>query len=189
MLKTFLFGIILGIAVAAGALYALPVVDQHREASIISVAPNGGSVEVFHINIPADRIMAGGAQQSLLPVDLMWPQDEIFSNVSAELFKVRNARDSVIGVAARTLARDGESAVLDWVIHLPARGSLYVNMNPVADDGGYRTGDIRAGSRELASVSGVVTERWVSDTSGEEDASAGHLELAAVYISNLEPNE
>ncbi len=175
--------------VAAGALYAVPVVDQHREASIISVAPNGGSSEVFHINIPTDRIMAGGAQQTLLPEDLVWPQDEIFGNISAELFKVRNAQDTVIGVAARTVAREEESAVLDWVIHLPARGSIYVKMNPVADEGGYRMGEIRAGSRELASVIGVVTERWVSDTSGETDAPIGHLELSAIYISTLESDE
>jgi hypothetical protein len=189
LIKTFFFGIILGIAVAAGALYALPVVDQYREASIISVAPNGGSAEVFNINIPTDRIMVGGPNQSPLPADLVWPQDEMFGSINAELFKVRNAHDSVIGVAARTSAREGESIVLDWVIHIPARGSMYVNMNPVADEDGYRSGEIRAGSRELASISGVVTERWVADTSGEADAPTGHLELATIYISTLESDE
>jgi len=39
LLKIFLIGILLGIAAAAGALYSLPVVDQHREVSLVTVAP------------------------------------------------------------------------------------------------------------------------------------------------------
>lgn len=189
MTKTFFFGLLLGIAAAAGALYLIPVVDQQRESSIIAVAPNGGNSEVFHIEIPKDRIMVGGPEHESLPLGLTWPDDPVLSSVSSEMFKVRNARDAVIGVAARTSAREGESAVLDWIIHLPARGSIYVNMNTVAEDGGFRMGEIRAGSRELGSISGFVSERWVSDTSGEDDAPAGRIELAAVYMGSPEPTE
>ena len=67
MFKTFLFGIVLGAAVAAGLLYAVPPVDQEREVSILSVAPNGGTSERFHINIPVDRV-AVGAQTDASPV-------------------------------------------------------------------------------------------------------------------------
>jgi len=59
--KTFLLGIVLGIVAAAGALYAVPPVNQVREASIVTVAPNGGNVESFHINIPMDRVITGAA--------------------------------------------------------------------------------------------------------------------------------
>jgi hypothetical protein len=189
LIKTFSFGILLGIAAAAAALYLIPAVDQHRESSIIAVAPNGGNSEIFHINIPADRIMVGGPEQESLPLGLKWPDDPILSSVSAEMFKVRNARDAVIGVAARTAAREGESTVLDWVIHLPARGSIYVNMNSVAEEGGFRMGEIRAGSRELGSLSGFVSERWVSDTSDDHGAPAGRIELAAMYVGSPEPIE
>ena len=61
MFKTFFVGILLGLAAAAGALYALPIVDQHREVSYVAVAPNGGNIESFHINIPvalSDEITA-----------------------------------------------------------------------------------------------------------------------------------
>jgi hypothetical protein len=189
LIKTFSFGILLGIAAAAAALYLIPAVDQHRESSIVAVAPNGGNSEIFHINIPTDRIMVGGPQQESLPLGLKWPDDPILSSVSAEMFKVRNARDTVIGVAARTAAIEGESTVLDWVIHLPARGSIYVNMNSVAEEGGFRMGEIRAGSRELGSLSGFVSERWVSDTSDDDDAPAGRIELAAMYVGSLETIE
>ena len=186
MIKTFIFGILLGIAAAAGALYAVPAVDQFREASIIAVAPNGGNIEIFHINVPSDRVMAGGPDQAALPLGLEWPDDEILGGLSTEIFKLRNARDSVIGIAARTVAREGDAPVLDWIIHVPARGSIYVNMDPVAAQGGYRIGEIRTGSRELAGLTGHVTERWLSDTSGEQDAQAGQIELSARYVAQLQ---
>jgi len=189
LIKTFIFGILLGIAAAAGALYALPAVDQHREVSLISVAVNGGNTELFHINIPTDRVMVGGPDQAPLPAGLQWPQEEIFSGLSAELFKVRNARDAVVGIAARTAAKEGEAGVLDWIIHLPARGSMYVNMDPVPREGGYRMGQLRSGSREFQALSGFVSERWVSDTSGEEDAPAGRIELVATYVGAAESGE
>lgn len=189
LIKTFIIGIFLGIAAAAGAMYAIPAVDQHREVSYVAVAPNGGNSETFHINVPSDRVMAGGGDQASLPEGLMWPEDEILGRVSAEIFKIRNTRDTVVGVAARTVAREGDAAVLDWVIHLPARGSFYINMSPVADESGYRAGTIRTGSREMQSMTGRMTERWVADTSGDEEAPAGRIELSALYVSLQEPDE
>ena len=190
LLKTFLFGILLGIAAAAGALYALPAVDQHREVSLVTVAPNGGNHESFHINIPMDRIMVGTAgQKSGLPAGLDWPQDDALAGISAELFKIRNARDVVIGVGARTVAKEEESDVIDWVLHLPARGTLFVSMGPAAQEGGHRIGRLRAGSNEFAPLSGFVSEYWVTDTSGEEDAPAGRIELLATYVGTAEPLE
>jgi hypothetical protein len=187
LLKTFMFGILLGIAAAAGALYAIPVVDQHREVSIITVAPNGGNHESFHIKVPMDRVMTGAAgEASSLPVGLMWPGDPILANVSTEIFKIRNDRDTVVGVAARTVAKDQDSDVIDWLIHLPARGSLYVNMESTARENGHRIGQIRTGSREFEPLTGSIAERWVSDTSGEEDAPAGRIELLATYVGRAE---
>lgn len=187
LLKTFLIGILLGIAAAAGALYSLPAVDQHREVSLVSVAPNGGNHESFHINIPMDRIMVGTAgRKSGLPAGLEWPQDDVLAGVSAELFKIRNARDVVIGIAARTVAKEEETDVIDWVLHLPARGTLFVNMEPDAREGGHRIGRLRAASKEFAPLRGFVAERWVPDTSGEEDAPAGRIELLATYVGTAE---
>ena len=177
MLKTFIFGIVLGIAAAAGALYAYPAVDQHREASIVTVAPNGGNVEAFHVNVPMDRIMVGA--QGLgnpLPPGMQWPEDEMLSDVRVELFKIRNAKDVVIGVASRAAVSNRD--LVDWVLHLPARGSLYVSMAETT--GAYRRGGIRAGSREFAPFSGSMTERWVADESGEP--GHGRIELKTRYV-------
>jgi hypothetical protein len=187
-LKTFFIGLVLGLAAAAGALYAFPAVDQYREPSIISVAPNGGMAESFHINIPTDRIMLGAAAQSSpLPKGLVWPADELLLDVRTELFKIRNARDAVIGIASRTAVQSERSSSVEWVIHLPARGSMFVMMNnePLVD--GYRSGSLRAGSREFDALIGSMTERWIADQS--DDELLGRIELQAAYVSIAEPLE
>ena len=187
MIRIFLLGILLGVLAAAGALYAFPAVDQEREASIVSVAPNGGNVESFHINIPMDRVMTGKQGEGVpVPEGLNWPQDEVLAIVRTEMFMIRNARDSVVGVAVRTAARlDGET-VIDWMLHLPARGSLFVNMEAAPRENGSRLGRIRAGSREFAPLSGMMGERWVANNSDDEDAPMGHIELRAIYVGELQ---
>ena len=185
-----MIGTLLGIAAAAGAMYAIPAVDQHRELSIISVLPNGGNTESFHINIPMDRIMIGApGQREPVPPGMIWPTDELLADVRTELFKIRNARDTVVGVAARNAAKVDTADQIDWVLHLPARGSVFVNMSPDAMEGGYRIGRFRAGTREFGSLAGTMTESWIADTSGEEDAPDGHIELFLRFVSVREPSK
>ena len=180
----------LGVAAAAGALYAVPVVDQQREVSYVSVAPNGGNLESFHINIPVDRVMVGTpGHKSGLPAGMEWPQDEILSAFGAEMFKVRNARDVVVGIAARAVAKETNGDIIGWVVHLPARGTLFVDMDAAIQDDGHRIGRLRAGTQEFESLTGIVSERWVSDTSGDEDAPDGRIELHATYVGEAEPVE
>ena len=175
---------------AAGALHTVPVVDQIREVSIIAVAPNGGNSEAFHINIPADRVMIGATgKDSGVPVGLIWPKDSVFQNISTEIFKIRNARNAVVGVAARTVAKEGNTDLTDWVIHLPARGSLFVNMEPQTQKGRPRIGKLRTGSREFNDLTGFIAESWVADTSGEDGAPEGRIQLLANYISASNPDE
>ena len=169
---------------AAGALYSFPAVDQFREVSIVSVAPNGGNSESFHIKIPVDRVMVGATgNESGVPIGLTWPTDDIFENVSTEVFKIRNVRDAVIGVAARTVAKEGETDITEWIIHLPARGSLFVNMEPQPKAGSPRIGQLRAGSQEFDDLQGFIAESWVSDAPDEEGAPQGRIELLATYVS------
>lgn len=187
MIRIFFIGVLLGVLAAAGGLYAFPAVDQEREASIITVAPNGGNVESFHINIPMDRVMTGRRGEGVpVPPGLNWPDDEVLANVRTEMFKIRNARDSVVGVAVRTAGRvDGET-VIDWMLHLPARGSLFVNMEAAPRENGFRLGQIRSGSREFAPLTGMMGERWVANNSDDEDAPMGRIELRTTYVGQLE---
>lgn len=188
MIRTFFVGIVLGLVAAAGALYAIPVVDQTREVSITKVAPNGGNVEIFRIDIPTDRVMVGSpGQAEPVPPGMQWPNVDELAGVRTEMFKVRNARGLVIGVAIRNAATHEGQNVIDWVLHFPARGSVFANMDPAPREGGYRIGGFRAGSREFAALSGSMTERWVANTTEEEGAPAGHIELQAIYVGELEP--
>jgi len=185
MFKTFIAGILLGTAAAAAGLYLLPVVDQSREQSLIIVHPNQGTTEAFHVNVPRDRILIGApSQQKLLPENLEWSNDEQFANLRVELFKIRNAKDAVVGVASRMAANDEiPGDVIEWVLHLPVRGSIYVSMRPTPQEGGYRVGRLRAGTREFSSLHGEITERWVADKTELEGAPAGRIELITTLVA------
>lgn len=185
MIKSFIAGVILGIAGITGALYAVPVVDQHRENSIISVRTNGGNFERFRISVPMDRIMIGAPGNSQpVPEDLRWPDDPRFGSMNAELFKLRNERDAVVGVAGRIAARGpaGEP-VVEWVLHMPARGSAYVTMASQPAANGIRTGQLRHGTREFASRVGSMTERFVPAAgAADSPAAQGRIELDTAFV-------
>ena len=184
MIKTYIIGTVLGIVAVFAAAYFVPVVDQHRESSLIAVTPNGGVRETFHINIPMDRIVVGARTAAQpVPPGLQWPDDPIVDGVSAELFKLRNANDTVIGVASRVAATDDTlGASIDWVLHFPARGSMFVSMQPEAVEGSHRVGRISAGTREFDDLDGRVTERWVSGGAEGTEDSSGRIELVSRFV-------
>ncbi len=175
---------VLGVAAVITVLHFYPLVDQHREVSIIAVAPNGGNAENFHVNIPMDRIMVGDRRSKQpLPPGLEWPRYPILDATRTELFKLRNSRNAVVGVASRLAARsDAFGEVIEWVLHLPARGTMFVTLNPEPAGGG-RTGAIRAGTREFLGMVGGMSERWVADTSGQQDAGEGRIHLETTFMS------
>ncbi len=187
MIKTLIFGFLLGIVGTIAAAYYLPVVDQHRESSIIAVAPNGGNSESFYMDIPTDRIMVGASGQAeSLPPGLEWPVGEVFSGLRAELFKIRNADETVIGVASRVVSESAEFGdSIEWVVHLPARGTFCISMPPESVDGIHRVGTIRAGTREFGPMHGQVSERWVANTDDDEDALDGRIELVTKFVGEF----
>ena len=192
MFKTLIFGFLLGIVGTIAAVYYLPVVDQYRESSIITVAPNGGNTEAFHMNIPVDRIMIGAPNQAEpVPPLLEWPDGEIFTGLRAELFKVRNADDKVIGVASRVASESEELGdSIEWMVHLPARGTFHISMPPESVDGTSRVGTLRAGTREFGAMHGRVSERWVANTDDDdEDAPDGHIELVTTFVGEFVDDE
>ena len=165
MIRLFIIGIILGVAGSGAAVYFVPAVDLHRERSLVSVQPNGGNSETFHINLPGDRVMVGlaGAEISV-PAGLRWPSDKRLGNFQAELFKVRDKNDVVVGVGTRmATSTDPSGSFIEWSIHLPARGTIYANMEmePAAD--GYRNGVMRSGTRDFELLSGSVQEQFIAE--------------------------
>lgn len=179
MFKLFSLGVVLGLAGAVALLYLVPAVDLEREASIVSVQPNGGTVEQFHVALPGDRIMAGQSGQRGLPDGLEWP-DGMPATATLELFKVRDAANRVVGLAGRVDA--GESGEpIAWSLHLPARGTMYIAVDASADEAGQRRGELRGGTLEFAGRRGRVTERFVAAEGGAP--GTGRIELATSTVS------
>lgn len=191
MFKTLNLGIVLGIALAAAIAYTYPVVDQYREQSLITVHANGGNSELFYISLPQDRIMAGVPGSSRpTPPGLEWPDLEFLRNIQAELFKLRNENGIVVGVASRMSGNSGKHGpFVDWVLHLPARGTMYVAMavTPIAE--GVRQGNLRTGTREFMPLNGVVLERFVKEESDPELGTVGRIELAAALVGPMDELE
>jgi len=183
LFRTFSFGVVIGAIAAVALLYFVPAVDHVRERSVTTVQANGGNSESFHINLPTDRILAGTAERpGAVPEALEWPEYEFLSGTQTELFKVRNVEEKVIGVASR-IAGGNETPFVEWVIHLPARGTLYLLLGETADDTQVSVGEFRAGTREFATMTGMASEQFVAyDTVTSNDVS-GRIEITTSLVS------
>ena len=193
MIKTFLLGLILGIAGAASLVYFVQIVDLHRELSLISVRPNGGNSETFYINLPHDRIFAGKRtddKSSVFPPGLRWPAEKELNGAASEVFKLRNSDDVVVGIAARiSNPRESSGAFIQWMLHLPARGSMFLRMQLTPSEDGVRDGLLMAGTREFEVLNGSVSEYFNSDVTDSEYEVSGRLELVTALVGSLGDEE
>ena len=186
LIKTLIFGFIVGVLGSGALAWYVPAVDLHRERSLISVLPNGGNAEVFHINLPRDRILVGiSGDENSIPAELEWPGGEALGDLQAEMFKIRNRDDAVVGIASR-LASLNESTgpFIEWVLHLPARGTLYAEMQitPAAD--GYREGVVRAGTQDFGLLSGSIREKFIAGVEEEFDIES-RIEIETTLVAPL----
>jgi len=182
LIKTFILGVILGLGLAAAALYFVPAVDQGRERSIISVQANGGNREVFHVNLPGDRILVGrSGEQQTFPAGIVWPDSDLLADTQAELFKVRNDAERVVGVASR-IAAGGDRPFIEWALHMPARGTMYALFDSAPTDSGVRMGSLRTGTREFEELRGGIVERYVTDIADGDESMTARLELVTALV-------
>ena len=95
-----------------------------------------------------------------------------------------------MGIASRMAASsDTVGDSIEWVLHLPSRGSAFIMMRPEVIGGALRVGRLRAGTREFNRLHGRLTERWVPNTSGGEDAPEGHFELLMAFVSSEDKSQ
>jgi len=187
LFKTFYLGIALGLLGAFALTYSVPVVDLHREPSLISVRPNGGNAETYRIDLPRDRILVGLAGvDNALPAGLDWPAEELFGDLQTELFKVRDRNDVVIGVASRLAsASEKTGAFIEWTVHLPARGTVYLQMEVAPSAEGHRNGRLMTGTRDFETLSGTVIEQYITDFEDEDLNVDGRIELITAFVGQL----
>jgi len=188
LFRTFVVGFVLGL-LGTGALgWFVPAVDLHREQSLTSVQPNGGNVEVFRINLPRDRILVGLPDvNDSIPAGLDWPAAEYAGEIQAELFKVRNRDNTVIGVASRLASSSDAGEFIEWVLHFPARGSIYVQMEMTPSSSGFREGRFRAGTRDFDSMIGTAREQFVVAENGDD--AEGRIEIEVSMVGQQEDIE
>jgi hypothetical protein len=189
LFKTLILGIILGVFGAGALVYSVPTVDIHRERSLMTVKPNGGNLELFRINLPRDRILVGLPDvEKSIPAGLDWPGAEFLGDTQAELFFVRDDNNTVVGVASR-LASSSEATgpFIEWVVHFPARGTIYVDMELAPGDDGFRNGTLRAGTRDFLTLTGNVREQFVSDV--DDSDVQGRIILEAALLGTFGDEE
>ena len=193
MIKTFFVGLILGIAGAAGLVYSAQVVDLHRESSLISVRPNGGNSETFYINLPQDRVFAARRSEdtsSAFPIGVRWPRDIAPIGAVSEVFKLRNSDDIVVGFASRiSNSQEDSGAFIQWMLHLPARGSMLLRMQLKPLEDGTRKGLLTAGTREFEVLNGGVSEYFNTDVANAEYEITGRLEIVTALVGPLGDEE
>lgn len=185
MIKTFIIGTILGALGAAALAWFVPAVDLHRERSVISVQPNGGNVEAFHINLPRDRIMVGLPNpDAAIPASLEWPGQEHLGDLQAEIFKIRDRNNNVVGVASRLAsAQEPTGTFIEWALHLPARGTMYFKMEVAPSADGLRNGVAIAGTRDFGALTGSVREQFIADVEDDDDVQSRiRLETSLVGV-------
>jgi hypothetical protein len=180
LFRTFIFGLVLGALAAGGLLYSQPIVDLEREQSMGESRNNGGVIESYYVDLSTDRVMAGiaGAEASV-PPGLGWPEYDFLIGTQTEVFKLRNAADKVVGIASRMVG-GGDQAFVEWVVHMPARGTMYALLPHDASGPGVRSGVLRTGTREFSMLTGSVTERYIAKT--DDADAAGRLELVTSLV-------
>ena len=188
LFKTLVGGIFLGIAGAVALSHFVPAVDLHRERSLVSVQANGGNSETFRINLPRDRILVGlaGGDNSV-PAGVEWPDRDILGDFQAEIFKVRDRNNVIIGVASRLASSTEETgSFIEWTLHLPARGTIYVQMDLEPAEDGYRDGTMRAGTREFEELSGSVREHFIAEIEEQDYDVESRIELVAALVGPMQ---
>jgi hypothetical protein len=143
MKRLFVFTFIAGLLVVAVAATVWPMPKHLRYRSLISVAPDGGRQEDFVIRWPEDRIPRPGEFKAeprapAAAVGAAALEDTTGSRVSAEMFRLRDTEDNVIGVASRlagvgaAIADPGLSAS-SWLIVIPSRGAMFLSQTDAFD--------------------------------------------------------
>ncbi len=153
MRNVFLFGLIAGIASVIGFAYAAPFLVQDRVRAETRVQTNGGRLEVFQVRTASDILSeAPGTDSDLAvtPSNTVWyPELAPFAG-SGSLYRLRNESGSIIGVASRVRAMRDDADV-EWVLHIPARGTIA--LTGVSVDSA-EVGTLRVGVGEFVGLAG-----------------------------------
>jgi hypothetical protein len=214
MKTLFLAAIVCGFGGTLAAAHYVPFLTHARLPSHTSVVANGGRSERFLIRLPADRIAAsdaeaGGLRSTGADGAMLLPAQFVAQPLLVEHFKVRDAADNVVGVAARHWHGTGAAATTTWSILIPSRGALVLSafgeprgaLESALRTNGYsagktwggkvtvdmippgQLGSVTTGTGEFAGLSGSYTEAWTVAAVDELGRLSGTVELNTITSS------
>jgi hypothetical protein len=211
MKTLFLIAIVCGFGGTLAGAHYVPWLEHARLPSHTSVVANGGRSEQFLIRLPADRIAAtdgeaGGLRGTGTEGTMLLPAQFVAEPLLVEHFKVRDAADNVVGVAARHWHGSGAAATTTWSILIPSRGALVLNafgeprgaLESALRASGYSAGNawdgraavtmispgelgvVATGTGEFEGLSGSYTEEWTVAAVDENGRISGTIELKTI---------
>jgi len=136
LIRLFLASFILGLLLTGLAAKFYPFPVSPRVYSQAEVMINGSREETFFIRLPDDRIGSPRAASTApFPQRAFSPVGK--ERILAELFRVRDAEGTIIGLATRmngTVPGElGEpEPVTDWMLLVPGRGALMMSRGAIA---------------------------------------------------------
>ncbi len=142
MSRLFVGTFVAGLLLTGLAASFWPLPEHARYRSLTTVLPDGGRQEDFIIRWPDDRIRRNGENGTGLPADAVTGaavlEDSAGQRVSAEIFRVRDTDDNVIGVASRMAGTGGAIAdtnrsVSNWLVVIPSRGAIFLSQPDAFD--------------------------------------------------------
>ena len=178
MRAVIIIGFLAGIGSVAALAYTTPFLEQERVHAETRVVPNGGRLEKFEIRGESDLLSSTPGvlgEMPLFPNSAAWYPERAPFVGDTQIYRLRNENAVVVGTAI--LREEAES--VEWILHLPARGTLVLKGEGTALAG---AGQIQRGLREFSNLNGVWDARrdedgtWRFDTivarpSNEEDAA------------------
>ena len=91
-----------------------------------------------------------------------------------EIFKLRDRNDNVVGIATRVSSvSDSSGPFIQWMLHLPARGTVFARMGLGTTVEGVRDGLLVAGTREFETLNGYVREYFNNDVPQDDREISG----------------
>ena len=190
-IKTLIAWFVVGLLLALAAAYTYPLPTNVRVRADAESVANGGRKEDFFVNLDKDRITS--TQEVLVAA---YPEQRMVRTgnqvIRAELFKVRNSRREVIGIASRMtgvvsgVVGEAEIAV-NWLVLLPSRGGFLlaqrpqVNAETLPESLQILQGEIIAGDQDFAGLFG----RYVQSTKFEDTDDDGVEETIILLSTHL----
>ncbi len=173
MKKLLLIGFLLGIATAIGLTGFVAPINHKYEASLTRVAENSGRIETFVIDLPQDRLLSLSGDivaRESVPKELAMPEGLRLAASRVEVFRLRDANHTVIGLASRM--SDEAAQAVDWTLYMPARGALFLTADeqrdPFAALDIETAGSVVGGSESMQQQYGRYAERWVVGSQTED---------------------